>query len=54
MMNIIKQYLFWRKWRKDVALGKFIGVPMSIEMYCIAPNSFKTTRENLEQMKVLK
>ena len=51
MIQLIKDYLFWRKYRKWAVTHKFDGVPMSEEMYCIAPKSFKITRENLRNMK---
>lgn len=42
-MNLIQQYLFWRKYKDRLHEFK---EGMSKELYCIAPNSFKITREN--------
>lgn len=48
-MNIIKQYLFWRKYKNRLHEFK---EGMCIKLYCIAPNSFEITREKTENWDV--
>ena len=46
--EIIRQYLFWRRWKKKLHLFRNGMHPM---IYCIAPNSFKVTRLNWEKLR---
>lgn len=45
-MGIMKEYLFWRKHKGEAKIIQYTGIPCSLKLYCIAPNSFKITREN--------
>ena len=45
-MGIIRQYLFWRKYRNEAKIVQHKQIPCSPRLYAIDTNSFKTTREN--------
>ena len=47
MINLIRQYLFWKKYKNRLHEFK---EGMSPELYAIAPNSFKITRQNWKKL----
>ena len=51
-MRVIRQYLFWRKYRGEAKIVQITQIPCSPEIYGIVPNSFKITRENWRKMNL--
>jgi hypothetical protein len=50
-MNKLKYLMFWLKYRNKVKNNNFNYLPISLEIYSIAPNSFKISWENYLKLK---